>query len=202
MTELALTSSWLLRGVRGSRRVSRELWARYLQDRAGVAAETAREAARLGAQARAAVSAGWRPAASKNESRGKGGGKGKPCMPAVAEVVLGARRSDPKGLAQRWRKRLHPEQKTALAAGTNGGGYSTRFGRYCRALTEHVAASPGTTLGDAERAVDHPFSSRRSFMSLMPGKLAVGRHREPRLAGVRLDGKGVRGRLWPTEGEF
>lgn len=119
------------------------------------------------------------------------------CTPV--HVALQAIRTDPKGLAERWGKRLHPEQKTAAPAGTNGGGYSTAFSRYCAELVAHVVAHPGTTLGDAERALRHPFSNRRSFLSLMPSKLAVGRGRDPRLARVRIDGSGVKATLWPHE---
>lgn len=116
--------------------------------------------------------------------------------------VLKATRTDPKGLAERWAKRLHPEQKTAAPAGTNGGGYSTAFGRFCTALAAYVEAHEGVALGDVERALEHPFSGRRSFMALMPSKLAVGPRRDARLSGVRIEGKGVKATLWPAGNVF
>lgn len=122
------------------------------------------------------------------------------CTPV--HVALEAIRADPKGLAGRWGKRLHPEQKTAAPAGTNGGGYSTAFGRFCTALAAYVEGHPGITLGDIERALEHPFSGRRSFMALMPSKLAVGPRRDARLAGVRIEGNGVKATLWPAGDAF
>lgn len=126
---------------------------------------------------------------------------GMPRSGAPFHVSLEATRTDPKGLAERWAKRLHPEQKTAAPAGTNGGGYSTAFGRFCKVLAAYVEAHEGVALGDVERALQHPFSGRRSFMALMPSKLAVGPKRDARLAGVRIEGSGVKATLWPVGAE-
>ncbi len=133
---------------------------------------------------------------------GVSGPSGAPRSQAPFHVSLEAIRTDPKGLAERWRKRLHPEQKTAAPAGTNGGGYSTAFGRFCKVLAEYIEAHPGVALGDVERALEHPFSGRRSFMALMPSKFAVGPKRDARLARVRLEGNGVKATLWPAGDAF
>lgn len=133
---------------------------------------------------------------------GVSGPTGMPRSRAPWHVSLEATRTDPKGLARRWAERLHPEQKTAAPAGTNGGGYSTAFGRFCQVLAAHVEEHPGIALGDVERALEHPFSGRRSFMALMPSKLAVGPRRDARLARVRLEGNGVKATLWPAGDAF
>lgn len=64
MSVLKLTSLYLLRDVQGPARASHELVARYQKNRGVVAAETAREARRLGIEAEEAVRNGWRPRAS------------------------------------------------------------------------------------------------------------------------------------------
>ncbi len=104
----------------------------------------------------------------------------------------------PKNLSA-WDARLHPEQKDAAEAGTNGGGYSTQFKRTMAELTEYVRQHPGVTTGEAEKAIRHEYS--RSFITqALPRMLAsVGRRRGPALAGLRVEGKGVKATLWPQE---
>lgn len=108
----------------------------------------------------------------------------------------------PKDLAG-WDAHLHPEQKHAAEAGTNGGGYSTQFKRTMAELTAYVRQHPGVTTGEAEKAIKHEYS--RAFITqALPRMLAsVGRRRGPALAGLRVEGNGVRATLWPqAEGDF
>ena len=69
------------------------------------------------------------------------------------------------GTARHVGTHLRDAQKTGCAAGTNGGGYHTRFKETVRQLIEYVTANPGCTLGQALRSIDHHYQTIESAKS-------------------------------------
>lgn len=122
---------------------------------------------------------------------------------ALPRVELQAMRRHPKGVEGAWADRLFTEQQTDGLAGTNGGGYSTAFARFCASLTAFVAENPGIRLGDAERELEHPYRTRSNFVRMLGSSLsATGPTRDRRLEGVRIEGRGVNAALWPMGDAF
>ncbi len=118
------------------------------------------------------------------------------------KVAVQARRCDPKRLAM-WEKRLHEEQRTAAPAGSNGGGYVTKFSLTCAALVAYVATHPDCELGIALKAIDHHYNRHASAVHNMSELMnRVGPIRPGALSRIRIEGKGAKARLWPTEDVF
>lgn len=114
--------------------------------------------------------------------------------------VLAARRS-PKASSIR----LHAEQKSAAPAGTNAGGYSTRFKRACERLSAIVAEQPGITLRQAVMGIDHGYPRRAYAIATLSESLnrdhskTKGYPRPAELAAIRIEGFGAKATLWPQE---
>ncbi len=107
---------------------------------------------------------------------------------------------NPKNVAQ-WDRLLHPEQKSAAPAGTNGGGYVTEFSLTAKRLAAHVAAHPGCTVREAVLAIEHHYERRSTAISRLSSLLQPGKERAPALAGIRIEGSGSKATLHPVSSE-
>jgi hypothetical protein len=77
---------------------------------------------------------------------------------------------------------LHEEQKNWCAAGSNHGGHFTRFQSTAQRLTSFVKRTPGMSLKEAVKSIDHHYASVPSATGAL-SKLI----RQGVIEGVRLD---------------
>lgn len=95
----------------------------------------------------------------------------------------------------RLRDALHPDQRTALAAGSVGGGYSTPFKRFVGRLVVEAKKEPGLTLQEALTRADHHYSTDASARAQVSRLVRRGV-----IEGVELRKKGRRLTLHPKGG--
>lgn len=93
-------------------------------------------------------------------------------------------------------QKIVPQQKTAVAAGGNRGGYWTPFKSTCYELARIAKEKPGITLKEALDSFKHHYSNTRSAMNNLPEWIAKGK-----VPGVQLDKSDGRMRLVLTETE-
>lgn len=110
---------------------------------------------------------------------------------AVVSTRVRAAHRHPKHL-DRMRVALHPEQKTAAPAGTNGGGYVTDWKLWSARFVDYVRDHSGCGLKEAIEATSPYFcSTAYNRLRLVQSKLRQHR-RPPEFAGVVLVGKGAK----------
>ena len=84
------------------------------------------------------------------------------------------------------RNRLNEKQKTALSAGSKGGGYWTPFKETCQALREFVERNPGCTMKSAIDGIKHHYSSPASARGSLAHWIRAGKVPGLSLVGGRL----------------
>lgn len=111
---------------------------------------------------------------------------------SVRELVRPRARRAPQ--APTLRSTLRPEHKTALPAGSAGGGYWTPFRTTCADLRRVVESRPGVSMADAIKGMSHHYGSARSARSCL-----LRWAEEGKVEGVELRRDGRKVTLWPTD---